>query len=48
NPGGFTLADWARILFSKPAEGLIIRIWLYNQGPGQTVTLSANSGLITL
>ena len=48
NPGGYTLADWARPVFNKPAEGLIVRIWLYNQGPGDTVTLSANSGLITL
>lgn len=48
NPGGYTLADWARPVFNKPAEGLIVRVWLYNQGPGQTVTLSANSGLITL
>lgn len=48
NPGGYTLADWSRPLFNKPAEGLIVRIWLYNQGPGDTVTLSANSGLITL
>lgn len=48
NPDGYTLADWARPVFNKPAEGLIVRIWLYNQGPGDTVTLSANSGLITL
>lgn len=48
NPGGYTLADWARPVFNKPAEGLIVRVWLYNQGPGDTVTLSANSGLITL
>nr|WP_279509075.1 hypothetical protein [Klebsiella variicola] len=48
NPDGYTLADWARPIFNKPAEGLIVRIWLYNQGPGDTVTLSANSGLITL
>ena len=48
NPGGYTLADWARPVFNKPAEGLIVRIWLFNQGPGHTVTLSANSGLITL
>ncbi|REI97471.1 hypothetical protein DY004_13865, partial [Klebsiella variicola] len=48
NPDGYTLADWARPVFNKPAEGLIVRVWLYNQGPGDTVTLSANSGLITL
>ncbi|WP_335898931.1 hypothetical protein, partial [Klebsiella variicola] len=33
NPGGYTLADWARPVFNKPAEGLIVRVWLYNQGP---------------
>ncbi len=48
NPDGYTLADSALPIFNKPAEGLIVRVWLYNQGPGQTVTLSANSGLITL
>ncbi|EMJ9261513.1 hypothetical protein [Klebsiella variicola] len=46
--GGYTLADWTRPLSDKPAEGLIIRIWLFNQGAGDTVTLSVNSGLITL
>lgn len=46
--GGYTLADFTRPISDKPAEGLIIRIWLFNQGPGHTVTLSVNSGLIAL
>lgn len=46
--GGFDLASYSRPADGKPAEGLIVRLWLRNFVEGSKVTLTKQSGMITL
>ena len=44
----YTLASWSKAIHSVPAEGLMVRLWLFNFVEGSSVTISCNSGLVTL
>ncbi|HID4130755.1 TPA: hypothetical protein ACXE8V_001056 [Pluralibacter gergoviae] len=44
----YTLASWSKASPTAPAEGLMVRLWLFNFVEGSTLTLSCNSGLVTL
>lgn len=45
--GGYDLVSFSRPMTGNPAEGMLLRLWLYNVVEGSTITLSNQTGLIT-